>query len=153
MQDMPEPDSSGCVIGFDYGLKRIGVAVGQVITGTATPLKVLHNQPARLWDGINALLAEWEPRGIVVGLPLAMDNSDTEMSLHCRKFARRVHGRSGLPVYLQDERLTSRAADSLFSQMRAAGEKKQKHAAGRDSIAAQVMLEDWLANPGEPIGS
>jgi len=151
MQDMPEPVSSGCVLGFDFGLKRIGVAVGQMVTGTAAPLNVLSNQRASLWDGINDLINEWKPRGIVVGLPLAMDNSETEMSIQCRKFARRVHGRSGLPVYLQDERLTSRAADSRFAEMRAAGLKKQKHMVDRDSIAAQVMLEDWLSEPGEPI--
>ena len=148
---MPEPVSGGCLLGFDFGLKRIGVAVGQTVTGTASSLQVLSNQPALLWQGINDLLDEWKPQGVVVGLPLAMDGSETEMSLQCRKFARQVHGRSGLPVYLQDERLTSRAADSRFAQLRSAGIKKQKHAAARDSIAAQLMLEDWLAEPGEPI--
>jgi putative Holliday junction resolvase len=149
MQDMPEPENSGCVLGFDYGLKRIGVAVGQMVTGTASPLKVLNNQPALIWQGVNGLIDEWKPRVIVVGLPLALDDSETEMSLKCRKFARQVHGRSRLPVYLQDERLTSKAADSEFAQLRAAGVKKRKHANSLDSIAAQVMLEDWLAGPRE----
>ena len=148
---MPEPESSECVLGFDYGLKRIGVAVGQMITGTASPLKVLNNQPALIWQSVNELLDEWKPRAMVVGLPLAMNDSETEMSLKCRKFARQLHGRTGLPVYLQDERLTSRAADSKFAQLRAAGVKKRKHASGVDSIAAQVMLEDWLARPQETI--
>jgi putative Holliday junction resolvase len=139
------------VLGFDYGLKRIGVAVGQPVTDTASPLNVIKNQPVLLWQRVNDLLNEWKPHSIVVGLPLASDSSETQISQQCRKFARQVQGRSGLPVYLQDERLTSRAADSRFAQLRAAGEKKRKHAIGTDSIAAQIMLEDWLANPQDAI--
>jgi putative Holliday junction resolvase len=148
---MPEPVSSGCVLGFDFGLKRIGVAVGQMVTETASPLKVLLNQSATVWQGVHDLLDEWKPQGVVIGLPLAMDDSETEMSTKCRKFARQVHGRSGLPVYLQDERLTSKAARENFAHMRAAGVTRRKDARNSDSLAAQIMLEDWLAEPGEPI--
>lgn len=151
MQDMPEPVVSGCVLGFDFGIKRIGVAVGQVITGTASPLAVLDNQATLLWRLVNDLLDEWRPQKLVVGLPLSLDGSETDMSRHCRKFARQIHGRSGLPVYLQDERLTSRAAGSRFARLRAAGIAKRKHATISDSIAAQVILEDWLANPEDTI--
>ncbi len=148
MQDMPEPVSSGCVLGFDYGLERIGVAVGQLITGTASPLAVLDNQPASLWQQVNELISEWTPQSVIVGLPLSLDGSETGMSQLCRKFAQRIHGRSGLPVYLQDERLSSRAAESRFRQLRAAGMKRKKHATDTDSIAAQILLEDWLSEAG-----
>ena len=144
---MHEPVTGGCVLGFDYGLKRIGVAVGQPVTGTASPLNVLNNQPALLWQRVNDLLNEWKPHSIIVGLPLSSDSSETQFSQRCRKFARQLQGRSGLPVYLQDERLTSRAADSRFAELRAAGVKRRKHAISTDSIAAQVLLEDWLADP------
>jgi putative Holliday junction resolvase len=144
MQDMPEPVSNGSVLGFDYGLKRIGTAVGQLITRTATPLAVIDNQPATLWQDIEDLIGEWRPKSVIVGLPLSDDGSETEMSRHCRKFAQRIHGRSGLPVHLQDERLSSRAAAERFAKQRAAGMKRKKHGNATDSLAAQVLLEDWL---------
>ncbi len=148
---MSEPVVGGCVLGFDFGLKRIGVAVGQAVTGTASPLDVLDNQAALLWRTVNDLIDEWRPQKLVVGLPLSLDGTETDMSRQCRKFARHIHGRSGLPVYLQDERLTSRAAGSRFASLRAAGVARRKHAITTDSIAAQVMLEDWLANPEDTI--
>ena len=141
---MPEPVSNGCVLGFDFGMKRIGVAVGQLITRTASPLAVLDNQPATLWQDVGALINEWKPQSVIVGLPLSMDGAETGMSAACRKFARRVHGRYGLPAHLQDERLSSRAADSRFAALRAGGLKRKKHSSGTDSLAAQVLLEDWL---------
>ena len=142
---MPEPVTSGCVLGFDYGLKRIGVAVGQVITGTTSPLPVVKNKPALLWQKILKLIDEWDPQAVIVGLPLSLDGAETPMSRQSRKFAQRIHGRSGLTVHLQDERLSSKAAESRFAQLRAAGVKRRKHGADTDSIAAQVLLEDWLS--------
>lgn len=145
---MPEPGPNGCVLGFDYGLKRIGVAVGQLVTRTASPLAILDNQPASLWQQVGELINQWKPQCVIVGLPLSMDGAETEMSAACRKFARRIHGRYGLPAFLQDERLSSRAADSRFAALRADGLKRKKHAAETDSLAAQVLLEDWLIQAG-----
>lgn len=128
---------------FDYGLKNIGVAYGQSLTGTANELKPL---PARdgvpNWDQLQQLLREWQPQQLVVGLPLNMDGSDSDLCARTRKFANRLNGRFGLPVTLHDERLSTRMA------------KKEAHERGHhghyasapiDSIAARLILESWFS--------
>ncbi len=95
---------------FDYGLKRTGVAVGQSITGQASPIAPLamtNGQPD--WDQVARLLERWRPDGVLVGLPLNMDGSASDMALRADKFRKRLHGRFGLPALAWDERLTSHA--------------------------------------------
>jgi len=96
---------------FDYGERRIGVAVGQTLTGTATPLETL---PARDgnpdWDRVATLVAEWQPDALVVGLPLNMDDTEQELTARARRFGNRLHGRLGLTVHFADERLSTREA-------------------------------------------
>lgn len=136
---------SGPVMGFDYGTRSIGVAIGQLLTGTASPLV-----PLRAKDGIpdwyqmEKLIQEWQPTELIVGLPLNMDDTESEFCLRARKFSRRLHGRFGLPCSLWDERLTTREAKELAGHH---GDYRNKPV---DSIAAVLLLESWLAEQQEP---
>jgi len=131
------------ILAFDFGLARIGVAVGQPVTRTASPLPILpakDGQPN--WLKVEQLIREWKPQLLVVGEPLNMDGSEQEITHRARKFANRLHGRFGLKVELVDERLTSRAArEELFEQ----GGYRQIQKAPLDSIAAVHILEGWFA--------
>ena len=131
------------VLGFDFGVKRIGVAVGQSLTGQASALKPL---PARDgvpdWDQVAKVVAEWQPDAFVVGLPLNMDGSESEMCVRARKFANRLHGRFGKPAHLMDERLSSFEAKGMV--MASSGERDF----GRysvDGLAASLIIESWFA--------
>jgi len=135
---------TGTIIAFDFGYRRIGVAVGQTLTGTATPLSVVPvaNQPD--WQAISVIINEWKPAAIVVGLPIDKEGGETELSKAARRFGRRLQGRFGTPVLFQDERLTSFGAEQRFVDARARGEMRRKDAAIKDAIAAQIILESWL---------
>ena len=142
------PDESnrptGTIIAFDFGYRRIGVAVGQTLTGSATPLAVVPvaNQPD--WQAIAVILNEWKPAAIVVGLPLAEEGGETDMSKAAQRFGRQLEGRFGTPVMFEDERLTSFGAEQRFVDARARGEMRRKDASFKDAIAAQIILENWL---------
>jgi len=126
------------LLGFDYGPRKIGVAVGQTVTNTATPLTTLRaskNQPD--WVGIARLIEDWQPKALVVGLPVDLDDREADMARQARRFARRLHGRFGLPVHLADERLTSREA------RRQVGRRIRK-VEELDAVAAKLILETWL---------
>lgn len=98
------------LLGFDYGTRQIGVAVGQAVTGQARELCVLKAQNGVPdWNRVEALIKEWQPDAIVVGLPLNMDGSPSEMSERAEKFGRRLNGRFNLPVFTHDERQIGRA--------------------------------------------
>src|SRR5690554_4382759 len=105
------------VIGFDFGTHSIGVAIGQTLTGTASPLSALKAKDGQPnWELVSKLFAEWQPDIVVVGLPLNMDGTEQPLTDLARKFANRIHGRFGIHVVLQDERLTTAAAkEDLFS--------------------------------------
>lgn len=131
-------------LGFDYGLKRIGVAVGQSITGTASPLAALacrDGQPD--WDQVQALLAEWRPGALIVGLPYNSDGSEQPISKAARRFARRLAGRFGLPVHLVDERYSSASAEARLVESRQQGRRRIRKT-DVDSAAACIILESWL---------
>ncbi len=136
------------ILAFDYGTSFIGVAVGQSITGTATPLPALKARDGIPdWNQIQALIDEWKPQRLIVGLPLNMDDSESELSARARKFANRLHGRFNLPFEMGDERLSSfEARGELLEQNR-----KNKNAAkgfrerGIDSLSARLILESWFA--------
>jgi putative Holliday junction resolvase len=133
---------SGLVLGFDYGHKRIGVATGQALTGTATPLATLPNPQAADWTDIDALLAQWRPTQLVVGLPLAADGAETAVSLAARQFAAALGARSGTPVALVDERLSSHEAEA---RLLANGRRPDAVRRERDAMAAAIIVETWLA--------
>lgn len=148
------PENAAAVfLGFDFGMRRLGVAVGQRMTSQARALamvSVRDGQPE--WPRIDALLGEWKPTALVVGLPLAMDGSEQSMTAAARGFARALRRRSGLDVYLCDERLSSREASERFAAERRAGNRRRRHAQELDAIAAAVILETWLrdAPPSQP---
>ncbi|MCK0770039.1 Holliday junction resolvase RuvX [Chromohalobacter canadensis] len=132
------------VLAFDYGTRRIGVAVGNEMLGSATALAPL---PARNgipeWQQIGQLLKEWEPDLLVVGLPLNMDGTESDMSQRARKFGNRLHGRFGKPVEVFDERGSTRAAKRIA---RDAGHRGNYRDDGVDGIAAQLILESFFAD-------
>jgi len=138
------PSNGQTLLGFDFGTKSIGVAVGQEITGTANPLNALAAQNGQpQWSLLEQLIKEWGPSYFVVGLPLNMDGTEQEVTQLARKFGQRLHGRFGLPVHYQDERLTTVAARSeLFEQGGYRNLSKQKV----DSAAAVFIVEDYLQN-------
>jgi putative Holliday junction resolvase len=135
-----------CVLGFDYGSRLIGIAVGNRFTGSARGLgtaQVREGDPD--WRRIDALRQEWLPDTLVVGLPLTLDGEEQPASRGARRFAEKLSQRYGLPVELVDERHSSREAAQRFASARAAGLKKRRDAAAIDAEAAAVILERWLA--------
>lgn len=130
-------------MGFDFGTKKIGVAFGQSLLGTAQPLTPV---PARDgipdWDLLEKLVKEWQPQVLVVGLPLNMDGSESELSQRARKFGNRLNARFRLPVQMMDERLTTREARDTLS---AVHERRKGKLPSLDSTAAVLMLESFLA--------
>lgn len=143
---MPENLSAPeTLLAFDYGTSHIGVAVGQSITGTATPLPALKARDGIPdWAQIEKLIKEWQPQRLLVGLPLNMDGSASEMSARAQKFANRLHGRFGLVVESWDERLSSfEARGELLAQG-----KRAFREAGVDSLSARLILESWFATKG-----
>ncbi len=144
----PAEAQPACVLGFDYGDRRIGVAVGQRITGTAQALSVVGNHAGKpAWIEIDQQVARWRPDALVVGLPLTLGGDEQPMSRAARRFAGALALRYQLPVYAHDERLTSIEADQRFAQARRAGTRRRRDARVLDAIAAQVIVESFLASP------
>lgn len=140
----PLPLPQGTLLGFDFGLRRIGVAVGQTATHTANPLTVIAHHDAPDWPAIDRLFAEWRPVGLVVGLPFGAEGMESDMSRAARAFGAELERRFELPVYYQDERLTSHAADAHFAASRAQGTARRKDAGKLDAMAATIILQNWL---------
>ena len=135
------------LLGFDYGLKRIGVAVGQELTGTASALTTVAARDGKPdWEAISHLIDEWQPDAVVVGLPLNMDGSDHELSRRARRFGNQLHGRYNLPAHFIDERLSSLEAEALLRGGSQA-HRKALYKESIDKLAAQVILETWLSAP------
>jgi putative Holliday junction resolvase len=136
------------VLGFDYGARRIGVAVGNGLSG-ARALEVIGNgAQGPDWARISALLREWRPQALLVGLPLTMDGEEQRNSQAARGFAAELRQRYALAAHLVDERLSSREAAQRFAARRARGEARRKHAQDLDALAAEVIVETWLAEKG-----
>jgi len=129
------------LLGFDFGEKRIGIAVGQSLTGSVTPLTTLSavkQQPD--WAGIEALIKEWQPDLLIVGLPLHMDGSEQSLTQRAKRFGNQLKGRYNLPVEWMDERLSSHEAESLLREQG----KKRSDKKDIDKIAAALILQSWL---------
>ncbi|MEJ2212681.1 MAG: Holliday junction resolvase RuvX [Gammaproteobacteria bacterium] len=127
------------LLGFDFGSHKIGIAVGQTVTATASPLTTLsYIKQKPDWNGIEKLISEWKPDTIIVGLPYQMDDKEAELAVRARKFARQLEGRFKIPVEMIDERLTSKEASNRL------GKKAAKDATLVDSMAAKLILETWL---------
>lgn len=128
------------VLAFDFGTSRIGVAYGQSLTETASPLKELAAKDGiPQWEQIQALITEWQPDCFLTGLPLNMDGSENAMCQRARKFSQRLHGRFGKPSFLWDERLSSSAVKSEHYS-----DNYKRDAV--DSLAAVSILESWFYN-------
>ncbi|MGD8514099.1 MAG: Holliday junction resolvase RuvX [Granulosicoccaceae bacterium] len=126
------------LLGFDFGERRTGVAIGQTLAGTARPLTTLATRDgAQDFVAIGKLIKEWQAGALVVGLPLHMDGSEQPLTDRVRRFARQLEGRFHLPVYLVDERLSSDEAS------RRTGKKT-----GIDADAACIILQDWMQQQG-----
>lgn len=132
------------LLAFDYGKRRIGIAVGQSITNSATPLTTLENNNQKPdWEKISALLDTWQPDALIIGLPLNMDGSEHDLSKAARKFSNQLHGRFNLPIHLVDERLTSIEASAHISEKHLS-KKKKLDKKTVDTVAAQLILEAWF---------
>ena len=135
---------TGTVLAFDFGTKRIGVAVGDYETRLAHPLAAIAAVENRArFAAIERLVAEWRPVRLVVGLPSHADGAEHPVGRLARRFAQRLHGRFGIRTELVDERLTSHEAEGL---LRAAGARGARVKAGLDSVAAQRILETYFAS-------
>lgn len=146
---MPEraSDAQRPALCFDYGTRRTGVAVGQRLTGTARPLTTLAMPGGKPdWAAIDALIDEWHPAQLVVGRPTRMDGTPIPLTREAERFARQLGERCRLPVSLVDERLSSRAAESLLREQRTGGRRGPIDKAEVDRYAAALLLEDWLAH-------
>jgi len=142
---MPETAfTRGYILGFDFGLRRIGVAVGQMTTRTASSLETVRHDSSPDWSAIDRLVKEWKPTTLVVGLPLSMDGEETDMSRAARRFGDTMRERYSLNVQYADERLSSQAAAGHFAEMRASGNLRRKDARQLDAMAARIFLEAWL---------
>jgi len=131
------------LLGFDYGTKQIGVAVGQALTQQARPLTTLKARDGiPNWEEIAALIKEWQPDALVVGLPLHMDGTASDMCVRAEKFSRRLNGRFNLPVFTHDERLTTYAAKG--EHMRTHGSQISYRDNPVDALAAALLLQGWL---------
>ena len=134
----------GNVLGFDFGMRRIGVAVGQAAIRSASSLAVVERRNAVDWSVLDKLVREWRPERFVVGLPLDRDGEETDMSRAARRFGAELESRYGQRCDFLDERLSSHAAGERFVAGRAAGALRRKHARSLDAVAAQIILENWL---------
>jgi len=148
---MPSPIRRGPVTGtvvlaFDFGTRRIGVAVGQTLTRSATAVGALATLAGAVdWAAVDTCIAQWGPGQLLVGLPYNMDGSDTTTTAACRAFGEKLARRSGLPVEFVDERLTSAAAyDELRSERRSGVRARRIRPEDIDANAARLILATWM---------
>lgn len=136
---------TGTFLAFDFGTKRIGVAVGNSISSTAQPLTTLRDEKnEQRFAAIAQLIREWQPSALVVGLPSHDDGTPHELTRLCRRFAQRLKGRFNLPTILVDERYTSTAASSQLTE---AGIRGIKQKPLLDQVAAQQILQAYFDEP------
>ena len=133
------------LLGFDFGTKRIGIAIAQEVTGTANPLTTItavKHKPD--WDSISKIIKEWQPDLLVVGLPLHMDGSEQPMTQAARRFSNQLNGRYQIPIVLMDERLSSNEAESIINEQ--SGSPSRFPDKGQiDMISAQLILQSWMS--------
>jgi len=140
-----KPDAT--VLAFDFGTRRIGVAMGNTLTRVAHPLTTIEAPPtAARFAAIAALIGEWQPAQLVIGLPVHADGTPHAMTARAKAFARALEARFALPVALVDERFTTQAARSALAS---AGRGGRTARVARDEAAAQIILQQWLDDPHE----
>lgn len=128
------------VIAFDFGLRRIGVAAGNSITGKATPLTILAAKQGKpQWHQVQELIQQWQPNTLLVGWPLNMDGSESEFCTKVKRFANRLQQQTHLEVLLFDERLSSVEARQLVADTK-------NHSEPIDALVASLILESWFGH-------
>lgn len=131
---------------FDFGTRFVGIAVGDTETLTAHPLDMIDAEANALrFARIEALVREWRPARLVVGLPLSLEGAESDMTRRARRFARQLQARFGLPVDMTDERLSSVSAEEMLTS---AGRGGRTHKHASHALAAQIILQDYLNNGG-----
>ncbi len=133
------------VLGFDFGTTRIGLAIGQSLTASANPIDPIRARDGKPdWDSLDTVIQHWQPNVLVVGIPLNMDGTISEMARRARKFANRIQDRYQLPCFLCDERLTTAEAKRIHLDAGGGTNFKQESV---DGLAAQLILQDWFNSP------
>jgi putative Holliday junction resolvase len=144
MPDRLHPADGGAFLGFDYGTKHIGVAVGQRLTGAAHPLgtvRVTQHRPD--WTAIEKFIAEWRPAGLVIGVAYQSDGTENPITQAMLRFGRQLEGRFRLPVHAMDETLsTFESRQMLYEDLHV---NRKTYLAAKDSLAAQRILQSWLS--------
>jgi putative Holliday junction resolvase len=157
---MPDYPITATFLGFDYSQNKIGIAVGQRLTGTASSLTTLISHNKKIdWSGIEQLIEQWRPIAFIIGLPLTMDGEEQETTEAVKIFGNQLNERYNLPIHFMDERLTSREASHLLgyegltsprrhSKPGKKVKKKKQYGHDIDQLAAQLILQSWLNETG-----
>ncbi|MEK7738878.1 MAG: Holliday junction resolvase RuvX [Pseudomonadota bacterium] len=142
---MPDLNSPQLIIAFDFGTQKTGMAVGSSMIESATPLALFPMKDGiPNWDELLKIIKQHQPNLFLVGLPLNMDDSESELSTRARKFARRLRHQTNIETLMVDERLTTREARDELDHYHAQGRAKKLAA---DSIAAALFIKSWYRNP------
>ncbi|WP_180168319.1 Holliday junction resolvase RuvX [Acinetobacter sp. YH01003] len=142
---MPETTQAQTIMAFDFGTQKMGMAVGQALIESATPLALFPMKDGiPQWENLLKIIKQHQPQLFLVGLPLNMDDSESELSTRARKFARRLRHQSNINTLMVDERLTTREARDELDHYKAQGRGKKLAA---DSLAAALLIESWYREP------
>ena len=141
---MPDSNSAQMIMAFDFGTQKMGMAVGQSLIESANPLALFPMKDGiPNWDELLKIVKQYQPNLFLVGLPLNMDETESELSARARKFARRLRHQTNIETLMVDERLTTREARGAMESYQAQGRKK----VSADSIAAALFIESWYRQP------
>lgn len=142
---MPETTQAQTIMAFDFGTQKMGMAVGQALIESATPLALFPMKDGvPQWENLLKIIKQHQPQLFLVGLPLNMDDSESELSTRARKFAKRLRHQSNIRTLMVDERLTTREARDELDHYQAQGCGKKLAA---DSLAAALLIESWYREP------
>lgn len=142
---MPDVNAPNTIMAFDFGTQKMGMAVGQSLIESANPLPLFPMKDGiPNWDELLKIVKSHQPGLFLVGLPLNMDDSESELSTRARKFARRLRHQTNIQTLMVDERLTTREARDELDHYQAQGRGKKLSA---DSIAAALLIESWYRHP------
>ncbi|WP_180071996.1 Holliday junction resolvase RuvX [Acinetobacter sp. YH12200] len=142
---MPDVNTPQTIMAFDFGTQKMGMSVGQSLIASASPLPLFPMKDGiPNWDELLKIVKSYQPNLFLVGLPLNMDDSESELSTRARKFARRLRHQTNIETLMVDERLTTREARDELDHYQAQGRGKKLSA---DSIAAALLIESWYRHP------
>ena len=142
---MPDLNTPQMIMAFDFGTQKMGMAVGQALIESATPLALFPMKDGiPNWDELHKIIKQYQPNVFLVGLPLNMDDSESELSARARKFARRLRHQTNIETLMVDERLTTREAREELGFYQEQGRAKKLSA---DSFAAALLIQSWYRNP------